>query len=643
MTDVPSIYPDETPGKLKRLPPPSGIVTFLFTDIEGSTPLWEGFPEAMRSSVAAHHAILYQAAEDNQGYVTKTVGDEFQIAFVLPEQALQAALDAQRALRDAQWGKSGPLRVRMGIHSGQVELIQTPVGVDYAVSHTLNRVARIRSAGYGGQILMSLATAELLRGRMPEGVSLLDLHEHILKGLLQPEHIFQVMVADLPVEFPPLKSEIALLHNLPLQLSSFVGRNKEISEVRQLISQARLVTLIGAGGVGKTRLELRVAEDLLAEMGDGVWFVNLAFLTEPDRVAVTTAHVLGLREVADSTIEQVLVKHLGSKQLLLVVDNCEHLIEAVARLLDVILRTCPGVHILASSREALGIEGEAIYYVPSLAVPEGISPVPIPSLVEYDAIKLFVERASTDHQHFQLDDTNAPYVVQICQRLDGIPLALELAAARVKVMGIKQIANRLDDCFRLLVTGNRMALPRHKTLQAAIDWSYNLLSEPERILFRRLAVFAGSWTIQAVEGVCSDTWLGLEDILDLLSQLVSKSLVVMEESESSGCRYHLLETIHKYAYDKLFEAGEVERFRQRHFSFYLEAAERNEQELHSALQLRAFIWIAIEQPNLRAALAWASAGDPPNDIVGARRLSSVMHLDFYRAGTHRLGKSPSAG
>jgi len=643
MNDQSLNKPGGTPGKQMNPPPSSGIVTFLFTDIEGSTPLWERYPREMGESVATHNAILYQVAAENQGYVMKTFGDEFQIAFVLPEQALQAAIAAQRGLRDTQWGVTGPLKARMGIHTGQVELDQqTPVGTDYVVSHTLNRTARIRTAGHGGQILISLTVAELLRGRLPEGVSLLDLNEHFFKGLLQPEHIFQVMVADLPGEFPPLKSEIAPSHNLPIQLSSFIGRQKEINEVRGLLAHARLVTLIGAGGVGKTRLELRVAEDLLAELADGVWFINLAFQSEPDQVPLTTAHVLGLREEVGSSIEQVIVKHLASKQLLLVMDNCEHLIEAVARLLDRLLRSCPGVHILASSREDLGIEGEAIYYVPSLEVPEGFSTEHIASLMEFDAVKLFVERASTDHQHFALDETNAPYVVQICRRLDGIPLALELAAARVKVMGVSQIASRLDDCFRVLSTGSRTALPRHKTLRAAIDWSYNLLSEPERILFRRLAVFTGGWTLTAVEGICPDNLLGQDDLLDLLSQLVMKSLVVVEESESSGSRYRLLETIHQYAQEKLNEAGELEQIRQSHFNYFLEAAERNEQELHSALQLKAFIWIAVEQHNLKAALDWAKAGSPVHDAAGAQRLSAVMHLDFHQHGTHRLGKNPTA-
>lgn len=643
MDGQPFDMPGGTPGKQKHLPPPSGIVTFLFTDIEGSTPLWEHYPVEMGEAVAMHNAILYRVTEENQGYVMKTFGDEFQIAFVLPEQALQAAIAAQRLLREAQWGATGSLKARMGIHTGQVELeTQTPVGPDYAVSHTLNRTARIRTAGHGGQILVSLTVAELLRGRLPEGVSLLDLNEHFLKGLLQPEHIFQVMVADLPGEFPPLKSELAPSHNLPLQLSSFIGRQMEVNEVRRLLSQARLVTLIGAGGIGKTRLELRVAEEVLAEVPDGVWFVNLAFLSEPDQVALTTAHVLGLREEVGSAIEQLIVKHLDKKQLLLVMDNCEHVIEAVAPLLDTILRSCQGVQVLASSREELGIEGEAVYYVPSLAVPEVFSTEQIASLIDYDAVKLFVERASTDHRHFTLDETNASYVVKICQRLDGIPLALELAAARVKVLGVSQIAGRLDDCFRLLSAGSRMALPRHKTLHATIDWSFNLLTEPERILFRRLAVFAGGWTLQAVEGVCPDALVGLDDLLDLLGELVMKSLVVVEESESSGSRYRMLETIRQYTVEKLREAGELEQIRQRHFSYYLEAAEQNEQELHSLKQLKAFIWLAIEQHNLKAALEWANAGTPANDPSGAQRLSAVMHVDFHHHGTHRLGKNPPA-
>ena len=625
--------PDHHLGRL-----PTGTVTFLFTDIEGSTPLWEKMPQAMKLAVDRHHAILRQAIESNQGVVFKIIGDAFQASFPLAAQALAAAIKAQHQLLVDSWGDTGPLRVRMGLHTGPAELDESG---DYAVSHTLNRVARVMSSGHGGQVLLSLTTCELLRDHFSPEVFVRDLGEHRLKGLLHPEHIFQIEVPGLQEDFPPLKSETFPQHNLPLQLSSFIGRQSDVAQVCNLAKASRLVTLVGIGGVGKTRLELKVAEELLGEFSDGVWLVSLASQTDPQLVPQDVGNVFGLREQTGIPIQVELVNHLQTKHLLLVLDNCEHLVAACADLTDLILRSCPEIHILASSREALAVEGEAVYQVASLSVPEHGQINAAEILAQFDSVQLFAERAGAGTHIFNLTEENALFVTQICQQLDGIPLAIELAAARVKVLGVAQIASRLDDSFRVLGGGSRTAQPRHQTLRAAIDWSFELLSVPERLLFRRLSVFIGGWTMEAAENVCSDEQLSEQDILDFLSLLVTKSLVVVEQNDRGLNRYHFLETMRQYAKEKLVQAGELGPVRRKHFTYFLETAEYNDAELQGGRPLRAFVWLAVEHANLLAALEWASTGDPPHNPAGFQRLSLLMHQDFHGWGTHMLKKKAS--
>jgi predicted ATPase/class 3 adenylate cyclase len=602
---------------------PTGTVTFLFTDIEGSTKLWGQYPEAMKAALARHDALLRAAIEAQGGYVFKTVGDAFCAAFNTATEAMIAAVAAQRALHAEAWGQTGEVRVRMALHTGAAEEREG----DY-FGPPLNRVARLLSTGFGGQILLSLTTAELVRDHLPEGASLQDLGEHRLKDLVRPEQIFQLTVPDLPSRFPSLKSLDTLPNNLPVQLTSFVGREREMEEVKRLLSQARLVTLLGPGGTGKTRLSLQVAAELLDAFADGVWLVELAPLADPQLVPQTVATVLGVREEPGQPLLTTLATHLRDKQALLVLDNCEHLVAASAQAAEALLRGCPRLRLLASSREALGIGGETSFPVPPLSLPDAQHLPSIDSLTQYEAVRLFLDRAMAVLPAFAATNQNAPALAQVCHRLDGIPLAIELAAARVKVLSVEQIAVRLDDRFRLLTGGSRTAQRRQQTLRAAIDWSYDLLSEPERTLLRRLAVFAGGWTLEAAETVCADEGLAGDEVLDLLAQLVDKSLVMVGEE----VRYRLLETIRQYAQEKLVEAGEAEEVRGRHLEVFAKLAEQVEPDL--AVRLMR---LETEHDNLRAALEWCRSGQESAEM--GQRLGAALGPFWYARGYWHEGRA----
>lgn len=480
---------------------PTGTVTFLFTDIEGSTTHWDLYPEAMRPALARHDAILNAALAANQGHAFKKIGDAFCAVFETVPDAFQAALDAQRALHTEPWEglPPGGLRIRMALHTGAADLRDN----DY-FGPPLNRVARLLSIGHGGQILLSQVTYELVRDQLPQDVTLKDMGQRRLRDLQRPEHVYLALHPGLPADFPELKSLEHLSNNLPQQVTSFIGREQEMAEVKGLLARTRLLTLTGAGGAGKTRLSLQVAADLLQGGGDGVWFVELAALADPNLVPQTVAQALGVREEPGRTILDTLVDYLKSRKLLLLLDNCEHVLNATAQLADTILRACPDVQILATSREGLNIPGETTYRIPSLSLPDPEQTPTPENLSQCEAVRLFVERAQAAQPSFRVNPHNAPAVAQICHRLDGIPLAIELAAARVRALPIEQIAAGLDDRFRLLTGGSRTALPRQQTLRALIDWSYDLLSPEERTLLRRLSVFAGGWTLEAAEAVCAD-------------------------------------------------------------------------------------------------------------------------------------------
>lgn len=584
---------------------PTGTVTFLFTDIEGSTRLWEVHPEAMRSALARHDALLRQAIDASNGVVFNTFGDAFCAAFATAPEALSAAVEAQIALNSEPWPEGLSLRVRMALHTGTAELRDG----DY-LGQPLNRIARLLSAGHGGQVLVSAATQELARDTLPPSVRFKPLGEHRLRDLGRPETVFQLCPPDLPSEFPALRSleNPQLPNNLPQQVTSFIGREKEIAEIRSLMERTRLLTLTGTGGCGKTRLSLQVAADLLENYPGGVWLVELAPLADPALVPQTLARVLGVTEEAGKPLTQTLAAALKPRRLLIVLDNCEHLVVACSQLCDTLIRTCPGVRVLASSREGLSIAGETVYRVPSLSLPDASRPLSLQSLSQYEAVRLFVERAQAALSTFSVTNANAPALAQLCVHLDGIPLALELAAARVRSLSVEEINNKLDNRFRLLTGGSRTALPRQQTLRAAIDWSYDLLNAQETRLLRRLSVFAGGWTLAAAEPVGageSGAGPGIEawEVLDLLTSLVEKSLV-NAQVQGETTRYGLLETVRQYAHDRLMESREHNAVCARHADFFLTLAEEARPQWHGSEQV---YWLGVfteESDNLRQALAF---------------------------------------
>lgn len=599
---------------------PSGTVTFLFTDIEGSTKIAQEHPEAMTLLLARHHEILNQSIQAYNGYVFQIVGDAFCAAFHSPREALSAALGAQQALHSEAWSPV-PIKVRMGIHTGKAEI---QANNEYRGYLTLSHVQRLMSVAHGGQVLISHAAREFVHAELPEGVTLRDMGERRLKDMLRPEHIYQLVSPSLPGDFPPIKTLDLRQHNLPAQMTSFIGRETEMNEVKQILRDHRLVTLTGSGGAGKSRLSLQVGTECLSQFPDGVWLAELAPVTDPAFVVQTLLSIFNLREGSHQSPLNTLVDHLRAKNSLLILDNCEHLIETCAQASDALLRSCPDLRILASSREALGIGGEVTYRVPSLDIPNPANIPPLDHLERVDSIRLFIERAATAKPGFTLTKDNAASLTQICFRLDGIPLAIELAAARVKVLTPEQIAARLDDRFRLLTGGSRTALPRQQTLRAMIDWSYSLLSEPEKTLFRRLAVFVSGWTLEAAEAVCRAE--EGPDILDLLTRLVDKSLVLSDES-AGEIRYHRLETIRQYSRERFLETEEVEIMRDRHLDFFVQFAELVDEKLKGSDQVLWQSRMAAEQDNLRAALEWGLSRKPDS----ALRIAGAANL-FWTAG-----------
>jgi len=590
-------------------PLPSGTVTFLFTDIEGSTKLAQQYPDVMPALLARHHEILNESILAHNGYVFQVVGDSFAAAFHSASDALNTALESQRALHNEIWSPA-PIKVRMGIHTGAAQFINDALQTGYSGYATLALTQRIMSVGHGGQILLSGATRELVRDALPANSDLLDLGEKRLKDLLRPERLYQLNASGLPTTFPPLKSLDLFPNNLPIQLTTFIGRENEIAEVKQELNEHRLVTLTGSGGTGKTRLSLQVAVELLDHFDHGVWFVELAPLADPELIPQTILSAIGISEQQSKTPLEILKEYLHEKKTLIVLDNCEHLIEASAKVANTLLNAAPELKILASSREALGVKGELSYPVPSLSLPDPKHLPAIEQLSQYEAVRLFIDRASLVSPHFDVNKENAPAIAQICYRLDGIPLAIELAAARVKMMSVEQISKRLDDRFRLLTGGARTALPRQQTLRALIDWSYDILTENERLLLRRLSVFAGGWTLEAAEEVCVGDEIESYEILDLLTQLVNKSLVVViEHSQSGETRYRMLETVRQYAREKLLEAGESEILRDRHLTYFVKLTKQAEPELFRANQVFWLNKLEDELDNLRMALDWALATD----------------------------------
>lgn len=608
---------------------PAGEVTFLFATVAGAVASPEERSPDHRQDLARYDGILRQAVDAQSGYVFESVADAVYAVFPNAADAVAAALAAQRRLAPAV-----RVKVRIALHSGQAE----PRGGHY-IGAPLYRCARLMAIAHGTQVLLSGATAALVGGTLPEGASLRGLGTHRLKDLAEPEHVFQLEHPELPGDFPPLKSLSVLLNNLPSQLTSFVGREEEIVEVGRLLAASRLVTLLGPGGVGKTRLSLQVAAESIDAYPEGVWLVELAALVDPGLVAQQIASALGLREEANRPLIDTLLDFLRPKRLLLVLDNCEHLVAACAKVVDRLLKACAGLRVLATSRETLGLREETAWSVPPLRVPDPERLPPVEVLTKYESIRLFGDRASSVLPTFKISERNARAVAQICHRLDGIPLALELAAARVNVLAPEQLAARLQDRFHVLTRGSRTALPRQQTLRAVIDWSYELLQQPERTFFNRLSVFAGGWTPEAAESICAGDGLEQYQVPELLSHTVAKSLVVAERSPLDGMRYRLLETLREYGRERLVGSGEAEDVQLRHVDFFLVLAERAEPELTKAQQTEWLTRLDLEHDNIRAALKWCME---MSQVETAWRLGGALYRYWHRHGLYTEGRAQLA-
>jgi predicted ATPase/class 3 adenylate cyclase len=572
---------------------PTGTVTFLFTDLESSSRLWEQHPEAMQTALARHDELLAEAVEAHGGSVVKSTGDGLHAVFATADAAVAAALGGQRALAAESWGPTGELRVRMGLHTGAAE----QRGGDY-FGPVLNRAARLMAVAHPGQVLCSQTTADLVRDVLSDSAGLIDLGEHRLRDLSLPEHVWQVGAG----EFPPLRSLDTLPGNLPRQVTTFVGREKEIASLADLVRVTSLVTLTGVGGVGKTRLALQVAAEAVADFPNGAWLCEFAPVADPGAVWETLAMSLRVQAFPGRSLEESVLEYLAAKRLLLVLDNCEHLLDAIAGQVDAISQRCGRVSVLATSREGLALAGERIVAVPSLGVPADDSD--INALMGADSVRLFSDRARAAKNDFALSDRNASAVGVLCRRLDGIPLAIELAAARVRSLSPEDLVARLDQRFKLLTRGSRAALERHQTLRSTIDWSYDLLEPTERRVLDRLSVFAGGCDLAAAEAVLAGDDLDVVDVVDVLGQLVDKSLVVADDNDG-GVRYRLFESIRQYASERLQADGDTAAVRRRHADHYVERAVAAGPRLRSREQLRWIKAIAPDIDNFRAAFDWA--------------------------------------
>ncbi len=594
--------------------PPSGTVTLLFADIEGSTRLWEHYPDAMPEALAQHDELLRTAVESCGGHVVKTTGDGVFAAFARADSAVAAALAAQNNLVAATWGVTGRLRVRMGLHTGHAEFRDG----DYHGS-AVNRAARLAAAGHGAQVLISGATQALVGDGLPEGAELIDLGEHQLRDLAQPVRVFQLMHLTLPADFPPIRSIDGSPGNLPRQLTTFVGREDELVRLCALVRDRSLVTLTGVGGVGKTRLAVEVAAEVAPEFPDGAWLCELAPVIDPTAVWETLAASLDVRPFPGRPLGEMLLDYLAQKRILIVLDNCEHLLAAAADLVDAIVKRCPRVAVLVTSREGLALPGEQIIAVPALGLP--VSDADVDAIGQAAAVHLFCDRAISANSDFVLTAATSPAVAQLCRRLDGIPLAIELAAARVRSLPPEDLVARLDQRFKLLARGSRASLERHQTLRNAIDWSYGLLSQPERVALRRTSVFAGSFDLAAAEAVVAGENIASGDVIDLLTQLVDKSLLDVDPAEG-GVRYRLLETIRQYAQERLEASGEMAMLRRRHLTHYIGRAEKAGPHLRSREQIPWASRLALDTANFRAALDWAVEAALPDE--GLRLVIPLM-------------------
>ncbi len=583
---------------------PTGTVTFLLTDVEGSTRSWEAAPDAMAKAIARHYELIDAAvaAHDGARPEEQGEGDSVVAAFWSASDGIAAALDLQRAIAAEPWPGELKLRVRIGVHTGEARLRDDRNYTGAA----LHRCARLRDIGHGGQTLVTSVTAALVTDALPSGAWLADLGAHRLRDLSRPEHVFELHHADLGAEFGPLRSLDVLANNLPAQLTSFVGRAGELAEVKSLLADGRLVTLTGSGGCGKTRLAVQAAAAMADGWPDGVWWVDLGPVSDPDLVAELVASAIRVIVEPVGGPLRALELQLRDRRLLICLDNCEHLLDACAGLADTLLRACPDVTILATSREPLGVAGETVWRVPSMT--------------EGEAVRLFAERAASAHPGFGVEGTNEDAVRTICRRLDGIPLAVELAAAWVRVLAPAQIAAGLDDRFRLLSGGPRGVTARQQTLAASVDWSHDLLDDADQAVFRRLGAFSGGLTLEAARDVCAGAPVDADDMLGALGRLVDKSLVLAQQ-HNGNTRYRLLETLRQYASDRLRAAGETAELRERHLEYFLAFAEAAEPELERADQDHWLEVLETEYDNVRTALDWGLSDTEPEP---GRRLAAAL-------------------
>jgi predicted ATPase/class 3 adenylate cyclase len=595
--------PGASPGEPEDADLPAGTVTFMLTDIEGSTRLWETIPEAMEVALERHNRVLTEVIEAHGGVVvtSRGEGDSFFAVFPGAVSAVEAAGACQLQLAGEGWPVGAALRVRMGLHTGEAR-VRGSDRVDHAA---INRCARVRAAAHGGQVLVTRATYDLASGRLGGGFGLQRLGEYRLRDLSQPEFIYQLTHADLPVGFPPIRTLAERTSNLPMQVSSFIGRDQELSEVQALVASCRLVTLTGAGGCGKTRLALQVAAGLLGGSGDGVWLVELASVSDEDAVGAAICQALGIAAQPGRPALEALTDALAPQDMLIVLDNCEHLIGGCAKAADAIARRCPRVRLMATSREPLGVGGETIYRVPPLSLP-GVGQSGS-AAGSSDAVALFIERAKEQGVLLSVDEQTGPLISSICVRLDGLPLAIELAAARLPSLSLAGLADRLDQRFRLLTGGSRTALARQQTLRATVEWSYALLNRAEQLLLGRLSVFAEDFGLDAAEAICGFGHIEAFDVTGLLGSLVDKSLVVAEPA-GPALRYRLLETIRQFAAERLDEAGdEAGAAAAAHCAYYLSVAETAAPHLAGPEQGKWLARLDADLANLRRAAGNASS------------------------------------
>jgi predicted ATPase/class 3 adenylate cyclase/Tfp pilus assembly protein PilF len=636
---------------------PSGTITFLFSDVEGSTKLWESYPDRMKGIMVRHDELIESIVAHHRGVVVRPrgEGDSRFVVFQLATDAILAAKDIQKSFWQEDWEIPEQLKVRIALHTGEAELRS---GDYYGTA--VNRCARLRNLAHGGQSLISQITYGLVNERLPAEIGFQELGLFTLKDLERPERVYQITYPGIPAEFPPLKSTHPAIKNLPCLLTSFIGREKEISEVKQLLSIKRLLTISGPGGVGKTRLVIQVASEFLEQYDSGGWFIDLAPLSDSNLAPQYILNAMGIKEETGSTPIGLLTYFFQDKGALLILDNCEQVIQGISQLANALIERTTDLKILATSREPLGVAGETVWCIPSLSIPSIDDNLSIENLLQHESVRLFIERAVAVKPQFIINHQNMLSVAQICARLDGIPLAIELAAARMKVLSVGEIASRLDQRLQLLVS-NQNVVPRQKTLRNLIDWSHDLLPQNERALLRRLSVFTGGWTLSAAEEVCSGEGLEPFEVLDLLSHLVDKSLVIAEISDDSQ-HYRLLETIRQYAIEQLEKAGEASAFNERHALYFTKIAEQSYAEIWGKNQGLWVEWLETEHDNLRTAMDWMSQEGNAHEIYlrlagslwrfwwvrgylneGRNRLAAALKLNPYASRELRANALRGAG